>query len=108
MKRLLLALAFVGPAHAEFIDGNKLLSDMNGTHGTQMSALGYVMGVADALQGAVVCLPTNVTGGQIHDMIKNYLNNVPRDRNLSADSIVARVLKDVWPCASRPSNGRSM
>lgn len=108
MKRLLLALAFVGSAHAEFIDGNKLLSDMNGSFGGQMSAMGYVMGVADTLQGAVVCVPTNVTAGQINDMVKNYLTNVPRERNLSADSIVAKVLKDTWPCAARPSTGRTL
>lgn len=109
MKKLLLTLALVaGTAHAEFIDGNKLLSDMTGSFGGQMSAMGYVMGVADALQGVVVCLPTNATAGQINDMVKNYLTNVPRDRSLSGDVIVTKVLKSVWPCAERSAPGRSL
>ena len=102
MKAALLMLALLcGSVRAEFIDGNKLLADMNGSHGMQMSALGYVMGVADTLQGAVVCMPPSVTSGQVMDMVRNYLNNVPRDRHFSGDSIVAKVLKDTWPCAVR-------
>lgn len=103
----LAALVVSTAAHAEFLDGNKLLSDMTGTHGQQMSALGYVMGVSDALQGIVVCLPVNVTAGQINDMVKNYLNNVPRERSVSADITVSKILKDTWPCAAR-SNGRAL
>lgn len=102
MKKLTLVLAILaGSAHAEFIDGNKLLADMSGTNGLQMSALGYVMGVADTLNGVVVCMPTNVTSGQISDMVQNYLTNVPRERNSSGDVIVAKVLKAAWPCAAK-------
>jgi hypothetical protein len=103
MRAAVLCLALVaGSAHAEFVDGNKLLSDMNGVHGFQMSALGYVMGVADTLQNVVVCIPSNVTSGQVADMVRNYLTNVPRERHLSGDILVGRVLKEVWPCATRP------
>lgn len=100
-KLLILAALCAGTAHAEFIDGNKLLADMNGSHGQQMSALGYVMGVADTLTSVVICMPENVTSGQINDMVKNYLNNVPRERNLSGDVIVSKVLKATWPCAEK-------
>lgn len=109
MKKLLLIAALAGGhAHAEFLDGNKLLSDMNGSFGAQMSALGYVMGVADTIQNVVACLPLNVTSGQINDMVKNYLTNVPRDRSLSGDVVVTKILKDTWPCANRSSGGRQL
>lgn len=102
MRAALLTLALLcGSAHAEFIDGNKLLSDMNGSHGMQMSALGYVMGVADTLQGVTVCAPPSVTSGQMRDMVFNYLTNTPAVRHLSGDSIVTHVLKSVWPCANQ-------
>ena len=109
MKKILTAYLVVlcATAHAEFLDGNKLLSDMTGTHGQQMSALGYVMGVSDALQSIVVCLPVNVTAGQINDMVKNYLINVPRERSVSADITVSKILKDTWPCAAR-TPGRTL
>ena len=103
MRALILAV-FCGAAHAEFIDGNKLLSDMNGSHGHQMSALGYVMGVADTQQGVSVCAPPSVTSGQMRDMVFNYLTNTPAVRHFSGDSIVTHVLKSTWPCA-RPGRG---
>lgn len=102
MRALALCLSLLSvSAHAEFIDGNKLLSDMNGSHGHQMSALGYVMGVADAQQGVTVCAPSTVTSGQMRDMVYNYLTNTPAVRHLSGDVIVTHVLKSVWPCAER-------
>lgn len=108
MRAALLTLALLcGSARAEFIDGNKLLSDMNGGHGFQMSALGYVMGVADALQNVTVCMPPSVTSGQVADMVRNYLINVPRERHHSGDIIVGRVLREAWPCAARPQ-GRQL
>ena len=109
MKRALLCLALVaGSAHAEFIDGNKLLSDMKGSHGFQMSALGYVMGVADALQGAVICMPPSVLSGQVRDMVFNYLEANPAIRHFSGDMIVSDVLKRSFPCAATRPPGRQL
>ena len=109
MKRILIALAMLsGAAHAEFWDGNKLHSNFTGTQGEQLLALGYIMGVADTLQNVVFCPPTNVSAGQLRDMVSNYLANVPADRHLSAEGIVGKVLKSVWPCAQRPPAGRSL
>lgn len=104
MKRMLLPLVFAAcTAHAEYKDGNKLLSEMNGSIYDQMSSLGYVMGVADALYGVVVCNPTNATAGQMNDMIKRYLENNPSVRHYSADSLIARVLEQSWPCKKKGS-----
>lgn len=108
MKRLLLTLALVGPAHAEFMDGNRLLDKItNNSYYEQGSAMGYIMGVADMGLGVIHCAPANVTAGQLQDMIKNYLINVPGQRHLTADTLVNRVFKAAWPCPDRPA-GRSM
>jgi hypothetical protein len=105
MKRaFILALLIAGSANAEFSDGNKLLSDMNGDAMDRMHALGYVTGVFDAGRNLVHCPPTNVTAGQISDMVKNYLNNIPADRHLTGDTIVFKVLKATWPCAKKGSS----
>lgn len=99
MKHTLTALALVAStAHAEFMDGNKLLADMNGSQMKQMHAIGYVIGVTDALTSVTVCMPRNVTSGQAHDMVKQYLEDNPGVRHFSADSLVNRVLSNVWPC----------
>ena len=102
MKKLLLIVAFVCTgAHAEFKDGNKLLSEMTGSQMNQMNAIGYVAGVADALMGITFCGPSTITVGQVHDMIKQYLEQFPADRHNSADRIINHVLKSAWPCAKK-------
>ena len=67
-KKLLIALAIAcsAGAHAEFKDGNKLLSELNHeVFYTRGVAMGYIMGVSDAGAGAIHCAPPNVTAGQV-------------------------------------------
>lgn len=103
MKSIAIAsiLAVSMTAQAEFMDGNKLLSEMNGNFGNQMSALGYVSGVTDTLMGVTVCPPSTITVGQVHDMTKKYLEQFPADRHNSADRIIGYILKSAWPCAKK-------
>jgi hypothetical protein len=82
-----------------FESGNKLLDQMNGSNMDRMYALGYVAGAVDAMNNAVFCLPRSATVGQVNDMVKNYLTNVPQDRHFSADSIIAKVFGVAFPCA---------
>jgi hypothetical protein len=106
MRPLILTLALLcGSAHAEFWDGNTLHQRLNGTPGEQNIALGYVIGVSDALLKATHCMPSNVTAGQLRDMMKNYLENTPAVRHFSADSLISTVLKSQWPC---PQGGRPL
>ena len=102
MKYLILAVALCATsAQAFFKDGNKLLSEINDTSPTYVPpaiALGYITGVSDALSGITHCAPTNVTAGQMRDMVQNYMQNTPAVRHLPANQIVSHVLKGVWPC----------
>lgn len=103
MKKLLLALTIMaGTAHAAvFWDGNRLYSKMRGDPMDQMLALGYVMGVSDAADTISACTPSNVTAGQTMDVVKQYLEQYPAVRHLSADIIVARSLERLWPCETK-------
>ena len=103
---VLVACSVAGGAHAEFKDGNKLLSEMNGNAYQQMTALGYVVGVADTLDTMTICAPNSITAGQIHDMVKQFLVENPGVRHYSGDSIVNRVLSKAWPCVK--SRGQSL
>jgi len=99
---IILMLALAGSAHAEFMDGNKLLSNMkDSSYFNQGHAMGYVVGIADMGLGVVHCAPSNMTAGQLNDMIKNYLENTPAERHLTGDTIVNKVLKTMWPCSRR-------
>ena len=102
MKKLLIVLALCGSAHAEFRDGNQLLRDMESSESiNRMHALGYIVGIADMGRGYINCMPENATAGQIFDMVKNYLTNMPAERHLTGDILINRVLKATWPCAKR-------
>jgi hypothetical protein len=105
-KQILSMIACIAcaSAQAEFKDGNRLLSEMNGDFGKQMNSIGYVTGVADALSGATFCGPQNITAGQIYDMTKQFLENNPAVRHISADVIINRLLKNAWPCAQKGQN----
>ena len=101
-KAIILAVALAGSAHAEFVDGNKLLSQIKDSgYFSQGHALGYIAGVADTGLGVIHCAPSNLTAGQLNDMVRNYLENTPAERHLTGDTIVNKVLKTVWPCAKR-------
>lgn len=102
MKRLIpVLLLCLNVAHAEFKDGNKLLADLNGDVYERLHGLGYIVGVSDMGWGVVHCAPGSVTAGQLKDMVKNYLENVPAERHQTGDILVNRVLKATWPCQKR-------
>lgn len=103
MKTLLVSLCLAlahSVSYAEFKDGNKLLGELKDTSSfyNQGVAMGYITGVADSLVGVMFCPPPNVTAGQLNDMVKNYLENVPAERHMSADLVVTKVMKTMWPC----------
>ena len=104
MKKIItiIALFVAASAHAEFKDGNKLLSELNHeVFYTRGVAMGYIMGVSDAGAGVIHCAPPNVTAGQVQDMVKNYLESTPAMRHWTADVIINYVLKSAWPCPKR-------
>jgi hypothetical protein len=101
MKKLIvLTMLAAGAAHAEFYTGNDLLERMNGTEVQKLIALGYVGGVADAMNNRVICMPS-ATLGQTRDIVKQYLENNPSIRHYSADSLIQSVLSSMWPCAKK-------
>ena len=103
MKRIIIIAAlFCGSAHAEFMDGNKLLSDMQSPHSDErMFAMGYIAGVADAGRSTISCPHANVTIGQMRDAVRQHLEVTPTLRHHTADVIVNYVLGKAWPCPKR-------
>lgn len=105
MKHLIAILAMTSAtAHAEFWDGNALLKRMNGDQYDKFAALGYVAGASDVGQGVHHCAPTNVTVGQVSDMVKKTLETMPEHRHKSADSFVITALSVAFPCPDRKSS----
>lgn len=95
-----IALLCATTAHAEFISGNELLSNMTGDSNAKLFAFGYVAGVYDTTTTVVHCAPASVTLRQVNDTVRKGLEAVPELRNKSADSLINLILKTVWPCAA--------
>jgi hypothetical protein len=90
---------------AEFYTGNDLLRLMNSeSSGERGIALGYVMGITDFGMNVIHCPPSDVTAGQVRDMMRNYLTANPQERHNTGDTLILRVLKQAWPCAQRGNN----
>jgi hypothetical protein len=104
----LLALALAGEANAQigaYETGNELYTWCT-TAASEAHCLSYILGVSDTIssyQGlklakTIVCAPKGVTGGQIRDVVVNYLKAHPEERHTSASSSILVALSEVWPC----------
>lgn len=104
MRNMIIAAFVFAPAAvcAEFLSGNDLLQRIESSDSVNRSiALGYVMGVHDALRSVTHCSPTTTTSGQVHDMVHVFLITNPQHRHASGDSIISHVLTARWPCEQR-------
>ena len=95
----LLALSSI--AHAEFVDGNLLLSRMLGNETDQVYALAYTVGVADTTMNNVWCPPEQMKSAEIVTLTKAMLIASPTKRDLSADVFVVAALRNKYPCAAK-------
>jgi hypothetical protein len=59
---------------------------------------GYILGVLDALNGAIMCVPQAVTKGQLTDVVKLWLRDNPGQRQYVASDLVITALKEKFPC----------
>jgi hypothetical protein len=101
MKKTLFAslLLVCSIAQAQYQNGNNLYADLTAkTTVEQMFALGYIIGVTDSFIRREVCPPTDVTQGQLLDVVTNYLANRPQIRHQPADLLVVLALRQHWPC----------
>ena len=107
MKKLItIAALMCGAAHAEFFSGNDLLAKINSADAYDRAlAIGYVIGVFDARSGADHCPPSNVTSGQVRDMVRSHLEATPATRHFTADVQVRYVLSKAWPCPKKHGDG---
>ena len=110
-RNLLLAASMLActSASAQYVDGNSLHADLTSEKSTlKMYALGYVVGVADvSLAAEVLCMPVDVTQGQIRDVVSNFLTANPQARNLPAYLLVQASLGKYWSCPDSPKRKKS-
>lgn len=108
MKRIFFTAAMLcggAQASSNMFTGQELYTRLTSD---RVMALGYIAGVADSQSGITICMPPGkVTLGQMADMVKQSLENVPSERHLSADIYVQVTLSNRWPCAKK-EKGQSL
>jgi hypothetical protein len=91
-------------ATASFESGNDLLSYCEEKDsGREWKCLGYIIAIFDVIlkneiNGFRACPPDNITQGQAQDVAVLWIKNHPKNRHLSASSLVAAAFDDAFPC----------
>jgi hypothetical protein len=105
MRKLLFFLAAFSAAgltgaQSASINGNQLLTLMNGSTMEQAVALGYVVGASNSSSNGILCIPQGVDAGQLRDVVKKNLEVTPAIRHMEAFFLVEASLVLIWPCPS--------
>jgi Rap1a immunity proteins len=87
------------PATSAFYTGNDLYVQCTAK---SAACIAYVEGTADALaQDGNVCIPPQLTGNKVADVIMDFLGDHPELRPASAASIGYIALQRAFPCADQ-------
>lgn len=94
--------SFSQDEHVAFRSSNALYKDCTAQTNDLVArslCLGYVAGAADMLdEMKVTCRPTEVTVGQMRDIVVNYHRDHPESRHYAAPDEVSAVLAKTFPC----------
>ena len=110
-RKAFLAAAFAvssSPALANYLTGKDLYADCSKPQGSfsQGFCSGYISGVVDAIEyyqinkGAEknVCIPMEVSIGQVKEIVVRYLAQHPDQRANTASSLVWDAVRNAFPC----------
>ena len=87
---------------AEFRFGNELKAQCSSSQlFDQGICLGYVSAVADMNTKQKICMPSNVTIGQLQAISIKYFNDYPDRLHYTADSLVLDALSKAFPCSGK-------
>jgi hypothetical protein len=93
------------------VDGNRLYELCTPNSRSSEFCDDYVLSVADALMvgrvgGWTACIPNSVTGNQVVDVVKRFLEAHPAKRRSAAFGLVAEALAEGFPCERGGGAGR--
>jgi len=111
MKKWVILLVFwAWPAHAQiFKSGNDIYSlCTSDSPSDNRVCLHYILGVTDAFSeinaardNPLFCIRPTMTARQIHDVVKNFLDERPADRDAGAPALVLEAIQQAFPCPAK-------
>lgn len=101
-----------GKADAQYMDGNMLMEQCTAK---KAGCVAYIIGVVDAQQSQdetvdsitapakkqFICRPSNVTGGQLMDVVTKHLTERPAERHWPAAVLIRNAMVAAFPCRQR-------
>lgn len=81
-----------------FMTSNDLKNFCNGNDFQQGICFGFIVGVNDLGVNTSFCTPTNVTAGQLRDIVIKFLNDNPAELHKPAVANAMFALRNVFPC----------
>ena len=104
-----LIVAGVSPAAAFWQNGNQLQDQCQKPK--PVFAFGYIWGLLDgqelAEQGGATrqfCLPDDLTGTQLFDVVCRFVEAHPNQRHVPASYLATAALKEAWPCPQKAAH----
>jgi hypothetical protein len=95
-------LAVSASARAEFFTGHELLTRLRSNDlNSQLLARGYILGVHDSQRTVTHCSPMELTAERLVNMAKTHLEGHTDLRNTTADVVLGRMMRAIWPCQER-------
>lgn len=109
----LVAPPMVSPAHAYFLDGDELINHCSANIADERFdpaiCVTYIMGAYDAfmfqrlVRNQPRCTPPTLTGGQLREVVVEYLLENPDNRGMDASALVWNAIIAEWPeCGVTP------
>ena len=110
---LALLIPTTGSSAAGFYNGNRLWTACGSTTDGEPPDIctSYVMGAVDSVLSAQdagamakrICLPAQISGGQLADVVRRYLSEHPEARHYTAASVLWTSLNRAFPCPPNPA-----
>ena len=101
------APSFVSPAHAYFLDGDELMNHCSAQVADERFdpaiCMSYIMGAYDGfmfqrlVRNQTRCTPRSLTGGQLREVVVEYLQQHPDNRAMDASALVWNAIIAEWP-----------
>ena len=98
---------FVAPAQAHFLDGDDLMNHCSAKVADERFdpaiCMSYIMGAYDGfmfqrlVRNQTRCTPRNLTGGQLREVVIDYLLANPDNRQMDASALVWNAILAKWP-----------
>lgn len=109
MKLLITLLVTLGismGSYGSFMTGAQLLERCESEGYKEAVCLGYIQGVADAFESLMklglmtetICIPNQVTVGQLTKVVVKCLNEHPEELHYRADGEVYLAYAEAFPC----------